>query len=112
MFTLNLVRYLSKLDLLFFWGAGRWWRAEEEGCSAQAPPRGGGTAVQLTTRYRPSAPQRGGGTAVQLTTRYRPSAPKGWRHRSSAHNQVQTKRISTFFYNTVFIIIFVKKKFS
>ena len=78
MFTLNLVRYLSKLDLLFFWGAGRWWRAEEEGCSAQAPPRGGGTAVQLTTRYRPSA-------------------PKGWRHRSSAHNQVQTKRISTFF---------------
>ena len=91
MFTLNLVRYLSKLDLLFFWGAGRWWRAEEEGCSAQAPPRGGGTAVQLTTRYRPSAPKgveapqfssqpgtdqaplRGGGTAVQLTTRYRPS---------------------------------------
>ena len=73
MFTLNLVRYLFKLDLLFFW-------VQEDG---------GGRRRKVVVRKRPQgveAPQ----FSSQPGTDQAP--PKGWRHRSSAHNQVQTKR--------------------
>ena len=93
MFTLNLVRYLFKLDLLFFW-------VQEDG---------GGRRRKVVVRKRPQgveapqfssqpgtdqAPLRDGGTAVQLTTRYRPSGSV------------------LFFITLFFIIIFEKKKFS
>ena len=91
MFTLILVRYLFKLDLLFFWvqedGGGRRRkvvvRKRPQGVEApqfssqpgtdQAPPKGVEAPQFSSQPGTDQAPLRGGGTAVQLTTRYRPS---------------------------------------